>query len=170
MIYSELLARKDSLSFLICLCPFFKKPPQNAQNEITALLCFLSLFSCCLSHFFLPQARQLILQHGLTLSDLDRHPEVWWALHKLNWKPWKWGRATISCRSNSVSLNRSAAEIMQLQKRPEWWSRLLQENVSRVLFALFSARLTSCLSWHFHPHSWMWRLTELTKWTLISRW
>ena len=23
-----------------------------------------------------PQARQLILQHGLTLSDLDRHPEV----------------------------------------------------------------------------------------------
>lgn len=24
----------------------------------------------------LPQARQLILQHGLTLSDLDRHPEV----------------------------------------------------------------------------------------------
>lgn len=25
---------------------------------------------------FLLQARQLILQHGLTLSDLDRHPEV----------------------------------------------------------------------------------------------
>lgn len=23
-----------------------------------------------------PQARQLILQYGLTLSDLDRHPEV----------------------------------------------------------------------------------------------
>ena len=27
-------------------------------------------FSCS------PQARQLILQYGLTLSDLDRHPEV----------------------------------------------------------------------------------------------
>lgn len=37
-----------------------------------ALLCFL----------FVPQARQLILQHGLTLSDLDRHPEVRWALYK----------------------------------------------------------------------------------------
>lgn len=30
----------------------------------------MGVFSCS------PQARQLILQYGLTLSDLDRHPEV----------------------------------------------------------------------------------------------
>lgn len=33
-------------------------------------------YSFILCGFVLSQARQLILQHGLTLSDLDRHPEV----------------------------------------------------------------------------------------------
>lgn len=49
-------------------------------------LCFS--FLCAFLLFFVPQARQLILQHGLTLSDLDRHPEVWWAHWKSIWKPW----------------------------------------------------------------------------------
>lgn len=65
----------------------------KTESQLSSAL----FLSCCFraSHPFLPplvlsQARQLILQHGLTLSDLDRHPEVWWALYKLNWKPWKW--------------------------------------------------------------------------------
>lgn len=44
---------------------------KNAENLCHVLrVNDYGAFSC------LPQARQLILQYGLTLSDLDRHPEV----------------------------------------------------------------------------------------------
>ncbi|KAG7235786.1 hypothetical protein INR49_002173 [Caranx melampygus] len=59
---------------------------ERVRLEKLNIVCVPTSFqSCCFCgcHFFtrlpvfsLPQARQLILQHGLTLSDLDRHPEL----------------------------------------------------------------------------------------------
>lgn len=102
------------------LCPFFKKKEKkrkkmhNLKTE-SQLSSALSLSCRCfwashpLSPVALSQARQLILQHGLTLSDLDRHPEVWWALYKLNWK-WR------NCLPLELKRCGNAAKKKQTQK------------------------------------------------------
>ena len=119
-----------------------------------------------LSRLVLPQARQLILQHGLTLSDLDRHPEVWRALLKLNWKPGKWGKGhnMLPLKNLSVWIG-AAVKIMTVQLRGE--TRTVELTVT-LWFALFSC--FSCLSFTFLPRSWTWRSTGQTRWTQISRW
>lgn len=89
-----------------------------------------------LSRLVLPQARQLILQHGLTLSDLDRHPEVWRALLKLNWKPGKWGKGhnMLALKNLSVWIG-AAVKIITWRG---WWSwRLRFGSLCFFLLQLF---------------------------------
>lgn len=114
-----------------------------------------------ISRLVLPQARQLILQHGLSLSDLDRHPEVWWAPYKCIWKPWKWGRATICWCSNPVSLNWERCGENARANHKETWTAELTVAISKCRegfkslfvapFALLSACVMSRVVFDFPP-------------------
>lgn len=132
MIYSELLARKDSF---VCALSLKKKNAQNA-NSITALLCFLSLFSCCLSGSSADSAaRPHTVGSGQAPRGMMSSLQI-----ELKALEMRKGHNMLPLEPRQLELERCNC------KNPEWWSRLLQENVSRVLFALFSARVTSCLS------------------------
>ena len=123
-----------------------------------------------LSRLVLPQARQLILQHGLTLSDLDRHPEVWRALLKLNWKPGKWGRGRNMLVLKNLSVRIGAAvKIISVQLRGETWSVELTVTFWFWRFIRF-VFLLQLFVFTFLPHSWTWRSTGQMRWTQISRW
>lgn len=85
------LARENTLIavFVFQACP--TKWKWHCSFSSAFLVTFPAVFVVVsfspVSRLVLPQARQLILQHGLTLSDLDRHPEVWRAFCKWIWKP-----------------------------------------------------------------------------------